>query len=241
MIRLHIKICEIRNFQNNSISENPNIYFTLKLENDDKAECHKTRIINSNDHLIWNEEIDIYASNSNDSLIILIYFNDSKRYQFQYPVSTWIVWGPMERKEENINNKDTFFGKFIFEVQSKQVLNFKIEKPVKYSHVKFSMSDNEKRIMRAQNLILAARNLDEDEVRRLTSRKSKLIDEDTLYFIDSDDFTHTIFDEMAEIYDMITDISQKKICLNIIKLIVECRQYTKVVSRFRGFLAISPR
>lgn len=79
MIRLHIKICEIRNFQNNRISENPNIYFTLKLENDDKAECHKTRIINSNDHLIWNEEIDIYASNSNDSLIILIYFNDSKK------------------------------------------------------------------------------------------------------------------------------------------------------------------
>lgn len=102
-----------------------------------------------------------------------------------------------------------------------------------YIHVTWRMKDKEKRVTRAKNLCQAVGSLDIKEVERLTSRPDKGIDEDTIYFIEdgSSNKTVSIFDQLAEMYDRFTDESQKKKCLQMIKMIAKSRSYLSDTDR----------
>ena len=121
--RLHIKICEAKNVLRMDVKGKSDPYITLRLKSQDKKDFQKTQIISNSTDPVWNEEFDLVASDANDMLLINMYDEDIKMDdkmmdELQFPVNTWIVGGPVNRKEIDLKLKKKNAGKLIFEVQA---------------------------------------------------------------------------------------------------------------------------
>ncbi|KAK8843592.1 hypothetical protein M9Y10_024649 [Tritrichomonas musculus] len=121
--RLHIKICEARNVLKMDVGGKSDPYVTLRLKSQDKKDYQKTQIISNNSNPVWNQEFDITATDPNDMLLINMYDEDIKMDdkmmdELQYPVNSWPVGGPVDRKEIDIKLKKKNAGKLVFEVQA---------------------------------------------------------------------------------------------------------------------------
>lgn len=122
-VRLHIKICEAKDVIKMDVGGKSDPYITLRLKSQDKKERQKTQVISNTRNPIWNQEFDITAQDPNDTLLIDMYDEDLKNDdkmmdQLQYPVSTWQIGAPADRKELDIKLKKKKAGKLIFEVQA---------------------------------------------------------------------------------------------------------------------------
>lgn len=121
-IKLHIKICEAERY--GSYKRNSDFKVSIGLKSQDPF-VQQTEILTTSKP-IWNQEFDFYAD-PND--ILEIYINQQQDYEetiydnFQYPISTWPVGNPIDRKEITTKHKDKISGIFIFEVQSFSVPN----------------------------------------------------------------------------------------------------------------------
>ncbi|KAK8900369.1 hypothetical protein M9Y10_002696 [Tritrichomonas musculus] len=121
--RLHIKICEAKKVLKMDLGGKSDPYVTLRLKSQDKKDVQKTQIISNTTDPIWNQEFDIVATDPNDVLLINMFDEDIKNDdkmmdELQFPVNTWPVGGPLDRKELDIKLKKKKAGKFIFEVQA---------------------------------------------------------------------------------------------------------------------------
>ena len=121
--RLHIKICEARKVLKMDLGGKSDPYVTLRLKSQDKKSAQKTQVISNTTDPIWNQEFDIIATDPNDVLLINMYDEDIKNDdkmmdELQYPVNSWQVGGPVDRKEIDLKLKKKKAGKLIFEVQS---------------------------------------------------------------------------------------------------------------------------
>ena len=121
--RLHIKICEAKKVLKMDLGGKSDPYITLRLKSQEKSKCQKTQVISNTTDPIWNQEFDIDVDDPNDVLLINMYDEDIKNDdkmmdELQYPVNTWPIGGPLDRKELDIKLKKKKAGKLIFEVQS---------------------------------------------------------------------------------------------------------------------------
>ena len=121
--RLHIKICEAKNVLKMDVGGKSDPYITLRLKSQDKKDFQRTQVISNNSNPVWNQEFDITATDPNDMLLINMYDEDIKMddkmmNELQYPVHSWPVGGPVDRKEIDIKLKKKDAGKLIFEVQA---------------------------------------------------------------------------------------------------------------------------
>ena len=121
--RLHIKICEAQKVLRMDLGGQSDPYITLRLKSEEKSDCLKTQVIRKTRNPIWNQEFDIIVTDSNDVLLINMYHeyfpNDDKMMdEIQFPVSTWPIGDPLDRKELDLKLKKKKAGKLIFEVQS---------------------------------------------------------------------------------------------------------------------------
>lgn len=121
--RLHIKICEAQKVLKMDLGGKSDPYVTLKLKSQDKKDVQKTQVISNTTNPIWNQEFDIVANDPNDSLLINMFDEDIKNDdkmmdELSYPVNTWQIGAPVDRKEVDLKLKKKKAGKLIFEVQA---------------------------------------------------------------------------------------------------------------------------
>lgn len=112
--RLHVKICEAK-----KLIRKTDLFASLQLNDENQ----KTEVIVNTQNPIWNQEFDIIAADPDDVLLINMYDEDIKydykmMDELQFPINTWPVGCPLDRKELNIKYKKKKAGTFIFEVQS---------------------------------------------------------------------------------------------------------------------------
>lgn len=117
--RLHIKICEGKNLLGMDLGGKSDPYVTLRLQSQDKRNVQKTRIISNTVNPIWNQEFDIIVEDPNDILLINMYDEDIKNdekmmNQLEYPVNTWPIGCPLDRKEVYLRLKKINFRGSIF-------------------------------------------------------------------------------------------------------------------------------
>lgn len=155
---LHVKICEARKILKKY--SNQNIYISIRLRSQPKADEYLTNTIKNTNNAVWNEEFDLF-SKQDDVLIINMYIsNDSEKEeeiidQLEFPVSEWPVESGLSRKEVEMKQKKKKIGTLVFEVQvfkpvganspdSIDPQKNKTRKYIKISQLKLTLVGNEK-------------------------------------------------------------------------------------------------